>query len=164
MVLPRNKPLSQYPISKLPSKQRRRAIICDLDKTLANPGDRDPWDQSTCVNDTLNSEVLDFINSLRTRCGYELIILTARPAPSRAATARWLKENNVRPSIVFHKPRDQKIDGETALQYKERILREINLLWQVEHALDDEQEILDMYRRNRVWTVHLVKDNKLCIK
>jgi predicted kinase len=74
-------------------------IICDLDGTLAVLNGRDPYDATTCEQDTINEHVWDIVrrytDASLTTTPCALILFSGRHARHRAATERWLARHGV---------------------------------------------------------------------
>lgn len=72
-------------------------IICDLDGTLAELGDRSPYDTAKCENDKLNRAV--FLILCRyfydDQDPYNIILMSGREEKFRPETERWLKKYKV---------------------------------------------------------------------
>ena len=67
-----------------------KAIICDLDGTLALMGDRSPYDASQCdVKDHPNPPVVEAVK-LFFRAGYRIIFVSGRDEKDRAPTERFI--------------------------------------------------------------------------
>jgi len=65
-------------------------IFVDLDGTLARMGDRFPYSGPEVVEDTVNEEVLDVVQTLATAWDAQVFVLTGRSAQHRVWTERWL--------------------------------------------------------------------------
>lgn len=72
-------------------------IICDIDGTLAELGDRSPYDTAKCESDKLNWAVYIILYKF---CydkdnPYTIILMSGREEKFRPETERWLKYHNV---------------------------------------------------------------------
>lgn len=73
-----------------------KAIICDLDGTLAHTGNRRKAYDENYEQDDLDLSVFTMLTSLKAS-GHKIIILSGREGSSRgkSATLQWLKDNNI---------------------------------------------------------------------
>jgi len=69
-----------------------KALICDIDGTIALRSERDPHDLSCVEQDTVNRPVLDALLRLA-EGGTKIIFLTGRSRVCEDATYRWLRRN-----------------------------------------------------------------------
>lgn len=70
-----------------------RAIICDLDGTLALIGDRSPYDATDCdVKDRINLPVLHCVMAMQER-GVKIIFMSGRDAKYRHETERFIDKH-----------------------------------------------------------------------
>lgn len=84
-VLYAKKHMSYDPDPSLP-----KAVICDLDGTLALMGDRSPFDASRCdVKDFPNPPVVEAVKLFH-NAGYKIIFLSGRDEKDRAPTERFI--------------------------------------------------------------------------
>lgn len=139
-----------------PLAKKRKAIICDLDGTLTHPGERDTWDQTNCIEDSVCKSVKEILRCFSLNKN-DIIIVTARPEKARAATAEWLRKHNIPADIVFHKPHDQAHDKEDAATFKGRLYTEtIKLIWNVKFVMDDEHEVCKAWRESGLEVLQVV--------
>jgi hypothetical protein len=69
-------------------------IICDIDGTLADIGDRDRYDMEAAKNDKLFEDVAHLLSIAR-MSGWTIYLLTGRKEEARGVTTNWLNENGV---------------------------------------------------------------------
>jgi hypothetical protein len=74
-----------------------KAIICDLDGTLALLNGRNPYDATTAEEDLLNSPIANILEvySHQKLHDVRVIIITGRQEIHRPQTERWLKKHNI---------------------------------------------------------------------
>src|SRR5260221_8406526 len=70
-------------------EDKPKAIICDLDGTLALMGDRGPFEMEKCEHDTLNRPVYLMLEACRL-AGYRIILVSGRFEAVREMTTEWL--------------------------------------------------------------------------
>lgn len=69
-------------------------IICDIDGTLADIGDRDRYDMEAAKNDKPFQDVASLL-SIAHMAGWTIYLLTGRKEEARGVTTNWLNENGV---------------------------------------------------------------------
>jgi predicted kinase len=74
----------------VPDTSQDKAILVDIDGTVALHGDRSPYDYSKVLDDTPNWNVVSIVRGLRA-VGYRIVFLSGRPDSCREDTERWLK-------------------------------------------------------------------------
>jgi hypothetical protein len=78
------------------------------------------------------------------RYSYRLLVFTSRPEIVRDKTERWLDENDIPYDLLFMRPDDNHMSSVD--------MKRLMLSWvpegqyNIEHAIDDRHDILDMYR------------------
>lgn len=125
--------------------QRRRAVVCDLDGTLAIIGDRDPYAAEECGLDTVNQPVARILVWARNH-GYAVILVSGRGYDPRhqLATERWLTWNR----IGYDELHMRQVGDDTKdFELKSRIYTQhIHPRYDVELWLDDRQSVVDAIR------------------
>jgi hypothetical protein len=84
---------------------------------------------------------------------YKIIIITSRPEAVRMQTEGWLRKWNIDTSLVLMRPDD---NHEGSVDLKRKLLRSIPDTFQVQHAIDDRVDILDMYADEGICRVQRV--------
>jgi len=71
-----------------------RAVLCDIDGTLAHMTSRGPYDYSdeAIATDTLDFEVFDILQGLF-EAGYRIIIVSGRDGICKESTSKWLRKH-----------------------------------------------------------------------
>lgn len=77
----------------------QKAIICDLDGTLALMNGRNPYDATHCDNDLPNKPVIECVKALASK-GYKLIFMSGREAKYCEPTVRFIEEK-LRPQTLY---------------------------------------------------------------
>lgn len=75
-------------------KKLKRAIICDLDGTLAILNGRNPYDASTCINDSLNEPIAEILKDHANKCDV-IILFTGRSEKDKEPTEEWLNLHEI---------------------------------------------------------------------
>src|ERR1035437_2255057 len=79
---------------QLKDYNQKKAIICDLDGTLAFPTDRTFYEEEKCKNDIVNFPVAKII-SMYMEDGYTILFTSGRQEKGRIATTEWLQTHLV---------------------------------------------------------------------
>lgn len=120
-----------------------RAVIFDLDGTLALLNGRSPYDASTCENDTLNKSVLDSL-LLYILSGDEIILMSGRDSKYREQTEAWLKKHFIVPNLLL-----MRVEGDNRKDaiIKEELFRAHVLpKYYVHLVFDDRDHVVRMWR------------------
>src|SRR6266571_7817844 len=72
----------------------KKAIIVDIDGTLAEKGNRNPFDYTTVDQDTLIVPVVETVKALA-KYGYKILIFSGREDSCFEMTLRWLKKHQI---------------------------------------------------------------------
>ena len=125
------------------NKDLPKAIICDLDGTLALMNGRNPFDASRCDEDLLNNPVANVLINYK-RLGYKIILLSGREDKFTAPTLRFLENNNIEFDVLLmRKTADNRKDS---IIKKEIFDADIRDKYQIEFVLDDRNQVVDMWR------------------
>ena len=126
---------------------RKKAIICDLDGTLAFPTDRSFYEEEKCKNDILNFPVANVL-SMYKDTGYTIIFTSGRQEKGREATINWLSTHLVN-MFIGHKHklymrRDGDMRDDTVVK-KEIYDSYIKDNYHVEAVFDDRVKVVRMW-------------------
>lgn len=122
-----------------------RAIICDLDGTLALLNGRDPYDANGCEEDGINPAVSVILEQYPGN----IIFVSGREDKYRKQTERWLDEYGygfnavTRKNVFMRKTGDYRKDS---IVKKEIYDRYIKANYAVEFVLDDRDCVVKMWR------------------
>ena len=89
------KPISQNP-------HLTKAIICDIDGTLAHMVNRGPFDWAKVGEDSLDTQVASILNKFS--MDHYIILLSGRDSICRSETEEWLKKYRVKYDDLFMRP------------------------------------------------------------
>ena len=121
----------------------QKAIICDLDGTLALMNGRNPFDASKCDEDLLNEPVANTLINYK-KLGYSIILLSGREEKFREPTLHFLTKHSIEfDSLFMRKTNDSRKD---AIIKKEVFDAEIRDKYFIEFVLDDRNQVVDMWR------------------
>lgn len=74
----------------VPDSTKPRAVLCDIDGTVALHAQRGPYDYEKVITDAPNKSVISVVRALRA-AGLEIVFLSGRPDSCRTDTERWLR-------------------------------------------------------------------------
>lgn len=133
-----------------------RAILVDVDGTVALHGDRSPYDTSRYHEDTPNCPVITFVREMFDD-GHAVVFCSGRDEAFRDATETWLKEHIALPCFELHmRPAgDKRRDDIVKLELFDQHIRD---RWNVVLAFDDRGRVVRAYRDALGLTVFQVAD------
>lgn len=118
-----------------------RAIVCDIDGTLAHMGERSPYDWHRVGEDTLDQVIIDLLRHFNDRV---IILVSGRDESCRAETADWLAANKVPfQHLYMRQTGDNRKD---VVIKKELHEAHIKGKFQVDFVLDDRNQVVKMWR------------------
>lgn len=120
-----------------------KAIICDLDGTLALLNGRDPYDASTCEQDELNVPVADIVKNY-TDIGYEVILFSGRSGKYENETRKWLAKHGIPFYMLRMRPEgDSRKDADLKREMYED---NVSGKFYIQFVLDDRNQVVDLWR------------------
>ncbi|MDQ5951778.1 MAG: hypothetical protein QG639_1059 [Patescibacteria group bacterium] len=125
----------------------KKAIICDLDGTLALMGDRDPFNPKTIENDLLNNPVANILEVYTHQALFEIqiIFITGRFEKYRQQTDLWLKKHHINNYQLFMRKNG---DSRKDIIYKKEIYtNHIKDTYDVLFVLEDRDQTVKMWRK-----------------
>lgn len=125
---------------------RPRAIIVDLDGTLAVATDRDYYDMENVNKDKLNEYVYETIYALRLYMrNLNVIFVSGRHGMALDGTQQWLSDLDIRHDHLFMREED---DHRPDAVIKEEIYKKyIEPKYNVFLVLDDRNSVVNMWRK-----------------
>ena len=142
--LPEDKPAQTY----TPPVGKPRAVLVDLDGTLALLNGRGPYDESKVEFDLLNKPVAAVVRAM-VSVGYEIVFMSGRTMGCRDASSRWLVKQFGDVPWVTHANLLMRASGDSR---KDSIVkRELFDTFVREHfdvvcVLDDRAQVVEMWR------------------
>ena len=137
------------------------AVVFDLDGVISDATHRQPYlrqqpqDWRGFFAAGIDDPVIESGRALAGSVGqgHAVIILTARPSYMASGTVDWLERNDVRHDLLVVRPA---ADRRSSPEYKHDELVEMGSAgYDVQLAIDDDQEIVDMYRRQDVFALYV---------
>lgn len=124
-----------------PNPELPRAIMVDIDGTLAHMHGRSPYDGTKMMSDTVDEHVLETINLYRS-AGYKIIIVTGRY--QLQVTIDWLKMNNIEYDDIFSRGEEDRRPDHVV---KEEIyFNHIQPKYNARVVFDDRGQVVRMWR------------------
>ena len=127
---------------------KKKAIICDLDGTLALLNGRDPFDPSTAHNDLLNEPVANIIKvyNNQTLFAIDLFLITGRYDMYRPQTIKWLEKHGIThyKALYMRNTGDNRKDTVVKRElYEKYIKNDYDVLF----VLEDRDQVVHMWRK-----------------
>lgn len=123
----------------------RKAIIVDIDGTLAKMNGRGPFAWHLVGEDKVNDPVRTLINMFYSN-EIDVIIFSGRDSVCRPETEIWLKENEINYDLLFMRP-ERNFEKDAIIKrrlYDEHIKDKYN----IQFVLDDRNQVVDMWRKD----------------
>jgi predicted kinase len=120
-----------------------RAIIVDIDGTLAHKGDRNPFDYKNVDKDAVDEVVMEIVNQFY-GLNYHVIIVSGREDSCRDLTTKWLKDNMINYHYLhMRKSKDMRKDAIVKKEIYENLIKDH---YSVLFVLDDRNQVVEMWR------------------
>lgn len=120
-------------------------IICDIDGTLANMGTRDPYDESTVLNDSPHQHIVNLVKKYNTDNDYKLVVMSGRTDSCFDDTLTWLHKQGIYPdALLMRKTGDTRSDAVVKRELLETVEKTCG---PVEFVLDDRNSVVEMWRK-----------------
>lgn len=122
-----------------------KAIICDLDGTLALMNGRNPFDASRCDEDLLNEPVANILKNYA-QIGHKILLVSGREDQYKEPTLRFLEQYQIPfDTLLMRKSKDNRKDSIIKTEIFEN---EIANKYCIEFVLDDRNQVVDMWRND----------------
>jgi phosphoglycolate phosphatase-like HAD superfamily hydrolase len=136
---------------------KKDAVIFDIDGTLADithrlhyvTGEQKNYDDfnSLCVGDIPKKDIIDLLKIFSYK--YLIVIVTGREEKWRIVTKDWL---DLHIGIPYVYPLRMRRTGDHRPDYivKEEILQNLNQFYNIKFAVEDRDQVVEMWRRNGI--------------
>ncbi|MCC9071133.1 AAA family ATPase [Flavobacterium sp. F-65] len=122
-----------------------KAIICDLDGTLALMNGRNPFDASKCDEDLLNEPVANVLRNYK-KLDYKILLVSGREDRYKEPTLRFLEKHAIEfDELMMRKSQDNRKDSIIKTEIYNDFIKD---KYFVEFALDDRNQVVDMWRND----------------
>lgn len=119
-----------------------RAVVVDIDGTLALMNGRGPYDEDRVGEDLPNKPVIDVVNKLAEQ--YFVIVVSGRHDSCKAITAKWLRENDITfDELLMRKTGDDRADWIIKYEIFDEHIRKFDVVG----VFDDRQRVVEMWRQ-----------------
>lgn len=138
--------------SYVPDPTLPKAVLCDIDGTLARHVSRGPYEIEKCETDLLDEEVARIL-ALADRAEDYVLLLSGRQSEFREHTERWLKANGVVYDELWMRAEgDRRSDDVVKAELFDAYVRG---QYNVRFVLDDRDRVVALWRRMglRCWQV-----------
>lgn len=127
----------------VPDESLPRAVLCDIDGTVALMGERSPFAWKRVEEDALNEPVAAALHALAQRCD-EIVYLSGRDGSCEAHTRRWLAAKGLpEGELYMRKAGDYRKDAIVKRELFDQHIRGRFHVWLV---LDDRNQVVRMWR------------------
>lgn len=129
-----------------------RAIICDLDGTLALLNGRNPYDASKCEQDHVNEPIADIVKKYHHN-GYTIILVSGRSSQHQPQTERWLQAKAIPYHALFMRSNGD--NRQDTLVKREIYEQHIYMHYHVHFVLDDRSSVIRLWRELGLTTLQV---------
>jgi predicted kinase len=120
-----------------------KALISDLDGTLAILNGRDPYIAIECENDELNIPVANVVKNYK-NLGYKIILFSGRFDTYKEQTINWLKKHEIDYDMLVMRPaNDNRKDSLIKFEFYNEYVKN---KYYIEFVLDDRNQVVNMWR------------------
>ncbi len=120
-----------------------KAILCDLDGTLALLNGRNPFAAVKCEEDGLNTPVAQVVFTYK-KLGYTILLLSGRSDAYKEETLRWLAKHEIPYDNLWMRPAED--TRRDSIFKRELYEQNIEGKYFIEFILDDRNQVVDMWR------------------
>lgn len=125
----------------------RRAILCDIDGTIALRGNRAPHDHDSSMEDAPNWPIIRLVDSLYAGKDVTLLLMSGRQEKYRPVTEYWLGAHGIfkyRSALIMRKTGDNRPDE---IVKEELWSLHVKPDFDVRYVFDDRNKVVAMWRR-----------------
>lgn len=129
-----------------------KAVIVDIDGTVALHVARGPYDIDQCSTDKPNTPIVAMVREFASK-GFKIIFVSGREDAYRTLTLDWMKQHDIPVNYLFM--RDTGDHREDSIVKQEIYDTHIRNHYNVFVVLDDRNRVVDMWRRNGLTTLQV---------
>ncbi|MEM7162567.1 MAG: AAA family ATPase [Bacteroidota bacterium] len=134
---------NEVAIPKSQDESLPKAIICDLDGTLALMNGRNPFDASNCEKDLLNKPIANLVKHYKKE-GFAILLLSGRHDTYKEETKRWLSKHEIEYDLLLMRSaKDFRKDSIVKSDFYHEF---IHGKYYVDFVLDDRNQVVDLWR------------------
>jgi predicted kinase len=135
---------TQAPQQYVPREGTPRAIIVDIDGTLAKMGDRSPYDEAKVSEDQPNQPVIEVVKTMH-RAGNDVIVCSGRTESCREETEHWLGVNLGISFVALHMRASGDYRRDATIK-REIFDKHIRDHYNIIGVFDDRNQVVEMWR------------------
>lgn len=122
----------------------RKAIICDIDGTLAHMQNRSPYDWDKVGDDVVDKTIKEILRTFYSTSEYDIILISGRDDVCKQITERWLDKNYIfYDGLYMRKHNDNRPDEAIKKEIYDKHIKD---KYDVEFVLDDRNKVVKMWR------------------
>jgi len=119
-----------------------KAIIFDIDGTLAKNNTRGHFEWDKVSEDSVNIPIMNMLDAY-VNMGYRILILSGRDEVCLEDTKKWLKDNGIIYDLLLLREKGNK---EKDVVIKRRMYEQIENEYSIELVVEDRDQVVKMYR------------------
>ncbi|MEV0714218.1 hypothetical protein [Asanoa sp. NPDC050611] len=136
--------------------RRERAVLVDVDGTLAIRGKRSPYDWSRVGEDQPNPAVVELVQTIAAAGRHQIVVMSGRKEQSRRQTELWLDAQGIEfVALIMRADQDDRPDHRTKADLYRRFVAP---RYEVAFVIDDRDSVVRMWRDVFKLTVCQVAD------
>ncbi len=139
------RPKDEVPMPLTPPSNLPKAILCDIDGTLAHGigVTRKPHEYHKVESDTVDETIKSIVNNYPGK----VILMSGRPEGCRQATERWLQKHNIAYDFLYMRSHDHYVAQTKDYLVKEELYNSyIRGKYNIEFVLDDRNQVVEKWR------------------
>jgi hypothetical protein len=124
--------------------KRERAVLVDVDGTLAIRGKRSPFDWSRVGEDQPNPAVVELVQTIALAGRHRIVVMSGRKEQSRRQTEMWLDAQGIEfVELLMRADHDDRPDHRTKADLYRR---HVAPRYDVAFVIDDRDQVVRMWR------------------
>lgn len=121
-----------------------RAVLVDVDGTLAIRGDRSPFAWAKVGEDQPNPAVIELVQTIAAAGKHRIIVMSGRDSSCRLQTEMWLSAQGVPFDVLLMRPhRDNRKDSVVKAELYRQL---VEPFCTVAFVIDDRNQVVKMWR------------------
>lgn len=123
---------------------RQRAVLVDVDGTLAIKGNRSPFDWKRVGEDLPNPAVVELVQTIAAAGRHRIVVMSGRKEQCRRQTELWLDAQEVEfAELILRADHDDRPDHKTKADLYRRFVAP---RYDVAFVIDDRDSVVKMWR------------------
>lgn len=134
-----------------------KAILVDIDGTVALRGDRSPYDETRVLEDLPNVPVVAVVKAMR-RAGYQVVFCSGRTDGCYEATSLWIKRHVLPEETILHMRGAGDVRKDSIVK-REIFDEHVRDRYDVLLVLDDRASVVEMWRSLGLTVLQVAEGN-----